>query len=167
MTSTYWEKHNLRDLCPGWANLLYALPPGCELLPVDISGSLDTKHNLNQSFVFPRETRDAQNIPRIDVHYGNHEVDSYWNKTCGTNHVSVYQKCNNSTRQWMFGDISGPWTYLEWLITDRPHALGLMDGIAYPTGVALISVITIMIICSLPFIRQGGHFEVICIIKVV
>merc|ERR1719430_934529 len=35
-----------------------------------------------------------------------------------------------------------------------------MPGMANPTGVALMIIMTIMFICSLPFIRRRGHFEV-------
>ena len=37
---------------------------------------------------------------------------------------------------------------------------GLILGIANPTGVALIIIVTIMVICSLPIVRKSGHFEV-------
>ena len=170
MTSTYWEGHNLRHICPGFLNLMYALPPGCELHPIDTSSNLVSNHTPNETIhpriTFPKERRGRPIIPRMDINYGDNDVSSYWNKTCGSNHVWVYQQCDNTTRPWIFGDLSGPWTYFEWLLTYRPNALGLMDGIAYPTGVALLSVLTIMIICSLPFIRRGGHFEVIVIFQI-
>ena len=59
------------------------------------------------------------------------------------------------------GNGSDPWTYYEWILTGKPHVFGLMPGWANPTGVALISVLTLMVICSLPFVRRGGYFEVI------
>ena len=34
-----------------------------------------------------------------------------------------------------------------------------MPGIANPTGVILIIVLTIMVVCSMPFVRRSGHFE--------
>ena len=53
-----------------------------------------------------------------------------------------------------------PWTYYEWLFTTEPGVFGLYPGIANVTGVSLISILTIMVVCSLPFVRRGGYFEV-------
>jgi hypothetical protein len=35
-----------------------------------------------------------------------------------------------------------------------------MGGFANPTGVALIVILTVMVICSMPFVRKRGHFEI-------
>ncbi|XP_069681708.1 NADPH oxidase 5 isoform X2 [Periplaneta americana] len=51
-------------------------------------------------------------------------------------------------------------TLAEWLLTDRPGLFGLVGGVANPTGVALIIILIIMFICSQPFVRRGGCFEV-------
>ena len=53
-----------------------------------------------------------------------------------------------------------PWNYYEWILTSSPHVFGLMPGWANPTGVALICILTVMVICSLPYVRRGGYFEV-------
>jgi len=53
-----------------------------------------------------------------------------------------------------------PWTYAEWLFTMQPHLFGMMHGIANPSGIALITILTIMFVCSLPFVRRRGHFEI-------
>ena len=37
---------------------------------------------------------------------------------------------------------------------------GLVVGISNPTGVALIVILSIMVICSMPFVRNSGHFEI-------
>ena len=55
---------------------------------------------------------------------------------------------------------SHPWTFYQWLFTTGPGIFGLYPGIASVTGVALISIMTIMVVCSLPFVRRGGYFEV-------
>ena len=52
-----------------------------------------------------------------------------------------------------------PWTYAEWLLTMQPHVFGMMGGEANPSGVALMIILSIMFICSLPFVRRRGHFE--------
>jgi hypothetical protein len=46
------------------------------------------------------------------------------------------------------------------LFTAHPGVFGLVRGWANPTGFALIAIITIMTICSMPFVRKGGRFEV-------
>lgn len=66
--------------------------------------------------------------------------------------ISYCQICNETD--------SAPWTLFDWILTDRPHVFGLMPGWANPTGVALIIILTIMVMGSLPFVRRGGYFEV-------
>ncbi|KAL0099174.1 hypothetical protein PUN28_020033 [Cardiocondyla obscurior] len=55
---------------------------------------------------------------------------------------------------------SGNYTMSEWLLTSRPRYFGLVAGIAFPTGLILIIILAIMIVCSLPFVRRGGCFEI-------
>lgn len=51
-------------------------------------------------------------------------------------------------------------TYTELIFTMCPEILGLIPGIANPTGVALMIILTVMVVCSLPFVRKSGYFEV-------
>jgi hypothetical protein len=53
-----------------------------------------------------------------------------------------------------------PWSYYEWLFTMKPHVFGLIPGIANVSGIMLMVSMTIMVVCSLPFVRRGGYFEV-------
>ena len=70
-----------------------------------------------------------------------------------------------------------PWTYTEWLLTmevlsencsrsvlystvPQPHLFGVMGGSANPTGLALFFILLLMFVCSLPFVRRRGHFEI-------
>lgn len=55
---------------------------------------------------------------------------------------------------------AGHYTIGEWLLTDRPGLFGLIPGCANPTGMALFSILLIMFICSQPFVRRKGSFEV-------
>ncbi|XP_012231474.2 NADPH oxidase 5 [Linepithema humile] len=55
---------------------------------------------------------------------------------------------------------SGNYTMSEWLLTSRPGYFGLVAGSAYPTGVILLIILVIMIVCSMPFVRRGGCFEI-------
>ncbi|XP_065083543.1 NADPH oxidase 5 [Ochlerotatus camptorhynchus] len=51
-------------------------------------------------------------------------------------------------------------TTAEWLFTARPGLFGLVGGCANPTGLALFFILLVMFICSQPFVRRGGSFEV-------
>ncbi|ALC41430.1 Nox [Drosophila busckii] len=55
---------------------------------------------------------------------------------------------------------AGHYTIGEWLLTDRPGLFGLIPGCANPTGVALLVILMVMFICSQPFVRRKGSFEV-------
>ena len=53
------------------------------------------------------------------------------------------------------------WSAYDWLLTPKPGVFGLAKGWANITGVCLIVILTIMVICSLPIVRQSGHFQVL------
>lgn len=55
---------------------------------------------------------------------------------------------------------AGNFTTVEWLLTMRPGLFGLVPGIANPSGISLIVILSVMFICSQPFVRRGGCFEV-------
>lgn len=55
---------------------------------------------------------------------------------------------------------AGHFTIGEWLLTDRPGLFGLIPGCANPTGVALLIILLIMFVCSQPFVRRKGSFEI-------
>nr|QOE76458.1 NADPH oxidase 5 [Nilaparvata lugens] len=52
------------------------------------------------------------------------------------------------------------YTIYEWLLTTKPGLFGLIGGYANPTGIALITILTVMFICSQAFVRRGGCFEI-------
>lgn len=52
------------------------------------------------------------------------------------------------------------YSFVEWLLTAKPGLFGLIGGYANPTGVVLIVILLVMFVCSLPFVRRGGSFEV-------
>ena len=52
------------------------------------------------------------------------------------------------------------WSVAEWLLTPYPGVFGLISGYANITGVILIFVLTIIVICSMPHVRRSGHFQV-------
>lgn len=55
---------------------------------------------------------------------------------------------------------AGHFTIGEWLLTDRPGLFGLIPGCANPTGVALLCILIVMFVCSQPFVRRKGSFEI-------
>ena len=46
------------------------------------------------------------------------------------------------------------------MFTTKPGVFGLVGGYANPTGVALILILTLMVICSMSFVRRSGYFQV-------
>ncbi len=71
--------------------------------------------------------------------------------------AKMCQVCDTSSSS---SSSRGPWEAWEWLLTARPGVFGLVGGAANPTGVALIAVLTLMAVCSMPFVRKKGYFEV-------
>ncbi|XP_071942541.1 NADPH oxidase 5-like [Antedon mediterranea] len=52
-------------------------------------------------------------------------------------------------------------TFYELLVTDPSLTdFGLVPGSAYVTGWLLLTIIIIIVICSMPFVRRGGYFQV-------
>jgi len=51
-------------------------------------------------------------------------------------------------------------TAVDWLLTNKPHYFGLIEGWANPTGVFLLVVLLVMYVCSMKWVRKGGYFEV-------
>ena len=51
-------------------------------------------------------------------------------------------------------------TSVDWLLTNKPHYFGLIEGWANPTGVFLLVVLLVMYVCSMKWVRKGGYFEV-------
>ncbi|CAK9832938.1 NADPH oxidase 5 [Anthophora retusa] len=52
------------------------------------------------------------------------------------------------------------YTIYEWLLTNRPGLFGLVQGYANPTGIVLAIFLLTMTICSMPFVRRRGCFEI-------
>ena len=52
------------------------------------------------------------------------------------------------------------WSYMYWMLTTMPGVFGMPHGVANPTGVALIIILSIMFICSLSYVRRSGYFQV-------
>lgn len=79
-------------------------------------------------------------------------------------------ECNFCKRYWTFSGLivvddgvlnRHSYTLSQWLFTSQPALFGLIEGYANPTGIILIFLLTVMTICSMPFVRRGGRFEVV------
>ncbi|KAM9070854.1 NADPH oxidase 5-like [Sarcophilus harrisii] len=55
--------------------------------------------------------------------------------------------------------VDNPFQFWEYLLTTRP-GIGWVHGTASLTGIVLQLLILIMLVCSCPFVRRSGHFEV-------
>ncbi|KRT82268.1 hypothetical protein AMK59_4019 [Oryctes borbonicus] len=51
-------------------------------------------------------------------------------------------------------------TATDFLLTTKPGFGGLVPGLAFPTGIVLVVILTVIFICSQPFVRRRGSFEV-------
>ncbi|KAJ6642797.1 NADPH oxidase 5, partial [Pseudolycoriella hygida] len=52
------------------------------------------------------------------------------------------------------------YTLTEWMLTAKPSLFGLCGGCANPTGILLVIILFIIFVCSQPFVRRGGSFEI-------
>ena len=73
---------------------------------------------------------------------------------CSMNKAGTGEICGRTSGQ------KTRYSYWEWMLTSKPHVFGLFGGWANPTGILLLLILTVMFICSLPFVRRRGHFEV-------
>ena len=138
MNYYYWTEHYGKDFIEAHlSGEVYALPEGCLL------------------------------VDKTDVRAENCPENSFPNEDLlgpaarPLNTTWYCQVCDHSFARGM-ADIldGGPWTYHEWMLTTRPHMLGLVQGFANPTGLVLMATMFVIFVCSLPCIRRRGHFEV-------
>eukprot|EP00092_Neocalanus_flemingeri_P001546 GFUD01001648.1.p1 GENE.GFUD01001648.1~~GFUD01001648.1.p1 ORF type:complete len:1115 (+),score=222.73 GFUD01001648.1:61-3405(+) len=133
LTYKYWEVH----YGVGVPLTLYNPPRGCEVVD-DCSPS---------SVIVPEGGKpDDDCAPKTVIHQKKDNPDYVYN-----NGSFLCQVCDENSQ---------PWTYAEWIFTTQPGLFGMPGGIANPTGIALLFILIIMFVCSLPFIRRRGHFEI-------
>ena len=131
----YWSDHYGKDFFEAHEDgEVYDVPPGCSLVN---SSNSKVQYCPENSF------------PGDDL-LGPAALNGTW----------LCQQCNMSVERGIADHLSGPWTYHEWLLTTRPHMLGMIQGMANPTGLTLMTIMFFIFICSLPCIRRRGHFEV-------
>lgn len=90
------------------------------------------------------------------VHTAMHLINDYYCLAKDDSFCTIADKhgisCFNMTRT--------DYTIPELLFTPKLGNFGLVKGWANPTGVALVGVLLVMFICSQPFVRRGGSFEI-------
>ena len=131
----YWTDHYGKDFFKAqMEGEVYDLPPGCTLVDRNHSRA---EYCLENSFPDADEPGPAA-----------------WNGTW------LCQQCDLTVGRGIGDHLTGPWTYHEWMLTKRPHMLGMVQGLANPTGLTLMTIMFFIFISSLPCIRRRGHFEV-------
>lgn len=132
LTYRYWQEHfGVDPLEAIKARALYHVPDGCNLVTQEHPWASTCPEDS-----FPSEED-------LGPYAYQATPEDPW----------MCQACNSSLG-------AQPWTYAEWIFTSQPHIFGLMQGMANPTGVALMTILTVMFVCSLPFIRRRGFFEI-------
>jgi len=91
-----------------------------------------------------------------EPYFHDYKIDYHYPVGCKLNNETMDQECLDPET----GLNSSGYSYAQWLFTMKPNVFGLVPGMSFPTGVVLITVISTMFACSLPFVRRGGHFEV-------
>ena len=90
-------------------------------------------------------------------------IDQEESKLCQPGSSEMPERINNEVSRNITvcqACITGkPYAYYEWILTTRPGMFG-MAGCGSASGVGLFFVLLIMFICSLPFVRRSGHFQV-------
>ena len=90
-------------------------------------------------------------------------IDQEESKLCQTGSLEMPERINHDVSRNITvcqACITGkPYAYYEWILTTRPGMFG-MAGCGSASGVGLFFVLLIMFICSLPFVRRSGHFQV-------
>ena len=61
---------------------------------------------------------------------------------------------------YVVNDSSESLSYEEILFTMKARVGYVGPGFAFLSGIVLMIVLTVMFICSMPFVRRSGHFQV-------
>jgi ferredoxin-NADP reductase len=133
LTQEYWKPHTNDNSTLGYLTKIgYNVPEGCFLVK--------TREEYNTTFEFPNRTKEYNTAELEDCPEGDANSD-----------LLVCQACPEGFDEWSYFDI---------ILTNQPGVFGFPGGMANPSGVALLAIITVMTICSLPFIRRSGNFKV-------
>ncbi|XP_017893165.1 NADPH oxidase 5 [Ceratina calcarata] len=114
---------------------------------------------LRQCITFLR-THGFNSVLPLDQHIYLHKITGVL--------IGIFSVVHTLTHLLNFGTIviydeilnENNYTMSEWVLTGRPAKFGLVDGYANPTGIILIFILAVMMMCSMPFVRRGGCFEI-------
>ena len=107
-------------------------------------------------------------MEKLNITYGKRIVSkmTHCEVSLHNHHANVTRICsdegNAETCQHALNEATecNRWSATDWIFTPRPGVFGLAKGFASITGVVLIIILTVMVICSLPIVRKSGHFQV-------
>jgi NADPH oxidase 5 len=114
---------------------------------------------LRQTLTFLR-TRGFGEILPLDNHIYLHKLTGWLIVFYGSLHTLMH--LINFSFYVIYDPVinANNYSLAEFFFTSRPGLFGLVPGWANPTGFLLIAILLIMFICSLPYVRRGGSFEV-------
>lgn len=132
LTASYWRDH-VGDWSPfGFIfKLGYKVPPLCSLVD---TGLAFKEFNIT---LIPNTSHLMKYCLPEDI----------------ANPLYLCQECSSK-------EGAAPWSYIDWIFTMQPGMFGMPGGIANISGVALILILVIITVCSLPFVRRSGYFQV-------
>ena len=148
------------QVVPNWKYLGYYIPEDCILLDLQLAKlSQKTKELCSD---------ELRIMDDFKIKYGNVTVSkmTHCEISLNTSQKNLTETCFDSSRENTCSNMLTQasackrWSVAEWLLTPYPGVFGLIKGYANITGVLLIFVLTIIVICSLPHVRRSGHFQV-------
>uniref|UniRef100_A0A8C5YYT3 NADPH oxidase 5 n=1 Tax=Marmota marmota marmota TaxID=9994 RepID=A0A8C5YYT3_MARMA len=171
LTAAYWHNHRNQLLClatyTGLQVLLFVLAANAHRAlgaSIMVAKGCGQCLNFNCSFIavlmlrlcltWLRATWLTQVLP-LDYVIQFHQLMGYM--VVGLSFVHTVAHVVNFALLAQSG--ASPFQFWELLLTTRP-GIGWVHGSASPTGVALLLLLLLMVICSSPCVRRSGHFQV-------
>ena len=148
------------QVVPNWKYLGYYIPEDCILLDLQLAKlSQKTKELCSDELGI---------MDDFQIKYDNLTVSkmTHCEISLNTSQKNLTETCSDASKENMCSNMLTQakackrWSVAEWLLTPYPGVFGLIKGYANITGVLLIFVLTIIVICSLPHVRRSGHFQV-------
>ena len=148
------------QVVPNWKYLGYHIPEDCTLLNLQLAKlSPKTKELCSDELGI---------MDDFKIKYDNLTVSkmTHCEISLNTSQNNLTDTCFDASKEntcsSMLAQASAckRWSVVEWLLTPYPGVFGLIKGYANITGVLLIVVLTIIVICSLPHVRRSGYFQV-------
>ena len=164
----------MQKTVPKWHLLGYNRPPGCEFLELKYarmsnqtqelcSTEIDLISKLN--ITYEEGTFSKMTVCEVDLNKSHRNITAlckteFTKTSMNENDYCANAETNSCCEELGQAQACQRWNVYDWLLTIKPGVFGLAKGWANVTGGALITILTIMVICSLPIVRQSGHFQV-------